>query len=43
VYVLYTHKKKSRRGRSIPKREEDLIVRRFKDAMSECRERGIES
>lgn len=36
VYVLYCHKKKSKQGSGIPKHEEDLIVKRYKDALREC-------
>jgi phage-related protein len=36
VYILYCHKKKSKRGAAIPKREEDLIVQRLKDSMADC-------
>lgn len=36
VYVLYCHKKKSRQGSEIPKHEEDLLARRYKDALREC-------
>lgn len=39
VYVLYCHKKKSKRGISLPKHEEDLIRKRFKDAMIDCKEK----
>ncbi len=37
VYVLFCHKKKSKRGTSIPKHEEDLLLRRFREAMERCR------
>ena len=37
VYVLYCHKKKSKRGIGIPKYEENLIVDRYRDAMDHCR------
>ena len=36
VYVLYCHKKKSKQGSEIPKYEEDLIAKRYKDAVREC-------
>lgn len=36
VYVLYCHKKKSRQGSAIPKHEEDLIARRYRDALRNC-------
>lgn len=36
VYVLYCHKKKSKQGSAIPKHEEDLIVKRYKDALRAC-------
>lgn len=36
VFVLYCHKKKSKQGSAIPKHEEDLIVKRYKDALREC-------
>ncbi|HET7276318.1 MAG TPA: type II toxin-antitoxin system RelE/ParE family toxin [Longimicrobiaceae bacterium] len=36
IYILYCHKKKSKRGISIPKHEEDVIIRRFKDSMIHC-------
>jgi phage-related protein len=36
VHVLYCHKKKSRRGSEIPKHEEDLIAKRYKDALRNC-------
>lgn len=36
VYVLYCHKKKSRHGSEIPKHEEDLIAKRYKDAVRDC-------
>lgn len=39
LYVLYCHKKKSKRGIGLPKHEEDLIVRRLKDAMIDCKEK----
>lgn len=39
LYVLYCHKKKSKRGIGIPKREEGLIVRRYRDAVEECKKR----
>jgi phage-related protein len=39
LYVLYCHKKKSKRGAGIPKHEEDLIARRLKDALMDCEER----
>ncbi len=39
VYVLFCHKKKSKRGASIPKHEADLILRRLRDCMAECPER----
>lgn len=37
VFVLYCHKKKSKRGIGIPKHEEELILRRFKEAMESCK------
>lgn len=43
VFVLYCHKKKSKRGIGIPKREEDLILQRFKDATDVCEELHQES
>lgn len=36
VHVLYCHKKKSKRGSEIPKHEEDLIAKRYKDAVRDC-------
>jgi len=39
VWVLYCHKKKSKRGAGIPKHEEHLIVRRHRECVSECRHR----
>lgn len=36
VYALYCHKKKSKHGSAIPKHEEDLIVKRYRDALREC-------
>lgn len=36
VYVLYCHKKKSRQGSEIPRHEEDLIAKRYKDALRDC-------
>lgn len=39
VYFLYCHKKKSKRGISLAKHEEDLIVQRFKDALIDCDEK----
>jgi phage-related protein len=39
VYVLHCHKKKSKRGAALPKREADLLARRFGDALADC-ERG---
>lgn len=38
VFVLYSHKKKSKERIGIPKHEEDLILRRFKDALDRCKE-----
>jgi phage-related protein len=38
VYVLYCHKKNSRQGSEIPKHEEDLIAKRYKDAVRDCPE-----
>ena len=37
VHVLLCHKKKSKRGIGIPKREADLIVQRFKNTLMDCR------
>lgn len=42
VYVLYCHKKKSKQGNAIPGHEEDLIARRYRDALRECRTRAGE-
>jgi phage-related protein len=36
VYVLYCHKKKSKRGSSIPKHEKDLIAIRYGDSLLDC-------
>ncbi|HST63227.1 MAG TPA: type II toxin-antitoxin system RelE/ParE family toxin [Longimicrobium sp.] len=36
VYVLYCHKKKSKQGSEIPKHEEDVIAKRYKDAVRDC-------
>jgi phage-related protein len=36
VLVLYCHKKKSKQGSAIPKHEEDLIAKRYKDAIRDC-------
>ena len=36
VYVLYCQKKKSKRGRSIPKHERDLIVTRYRESLLDC-------
>lgn len=36
VNVLYCHKKKSKHGGEIPKHEEDLIVKRYRDALRGC-------
>ena len=36
VYVLYCHKKKSKRGIGIPLQEEKLIRDRYRDAMDHC-------
>lgn len=36
VYVLYCHKKKSKQGSEIPKHEEDLIAKRYRDAVRDC-------
>lgn len=38
VYVLYCHKKKSKRGAALPKREADLLARRLRDALAQCAE-----
>lgn len=38
VYVLYCHKKKSKRGSEIPKHEKDLILERYRTAMADCKE-----
>lgn len=38
VYVLYCHKKKSKQGGEIPRHEEDLIARRYRDAVRDCPE-----
>jgi phage-related protein len=38
VYVLYCHKKKSKQGSQIPKHEEDLIFKRYRDALRDCPE-----
>jgi phage-related protein len=40
IHVLFCHKKKSKQGGKIPKHEEDLIVQRLKDALSDCGEYG---
>jgi phage-related protein len=40
VYVLYCHKKKSKQGSEIPKHEDDLIVKRYRDALRECEPRS---
>ena len=37
VYVLYCHKKKSKRGIGIPKHEENLILDHYRAAMEHCR------
>lgn len=37
VYVLYCHKKKSKRGIGVPVHEVNLIVDRYRDAMDHCR------
>jgi phage-related protein len=43
VYVLYCHKKKSKHGSAIPKYQEDVIARRYSDALKECvQQRGSE-
>jgi phage-related protein len=39
IYVLYCHRKKSKRGSRIPRRERDLIKRRFDDSLEDCRDR----
>lgn len=39
VYVLYSQKKKSKRGIGIPKHEQDLIAQRFQNALADCRQR----
>ncbi len=36
IYVLYCHKKKSKHGIGIPAHQEDLIVRRLRDALLDC-------
>jgi len=36
IYVLYCHKKKSTHGIGIPAHQEDLIVRRLRDALLDC-------
>jgi phage-related protein len=36
LYVLYCHKKKSKHGSEIPKHEEDLIAKRYRDAVRRC-------
>lgn len=38
VYVLYCHKKKSKRGSEIPRHEKDLILDRYRTAMADCKE-----
>jgi phage-related protein len=38
VYVLYCHKKKSKRGAALPKREADLLARRLRDVLAQCAE-----
>jgi phage-related protein len=43
LYVLFCHKKKSKRGVAIPKHEEDLILQRFKGSLIDCRERQEEA
>jgi phage-related protein len=35
-YVLYCHKKKSKHGSEIPRHEEDLIVKRYRNALRGC-------
>lgn len=37
VHVLYAHRKKSPRGGEIPRPERELIVRRLKEVIVECR------
>lgn len=37
VHVLYAHRKKSPRGGEIPRHERELIVRRLKEVIVECR------
>jgi hypothetical protein len=38
--VLFCHRKKPKRGAAIPNHEADLILRRLRDCMAECPERG---
>ena len=40
IHVLFCHMKKSKQGGKLPKHEEDLIVQRLKDAVSDFREKG---
>ena len=42
VYVLYCHKKKSKRGIGIPLHEEKLIRDRYRDAMDHCQRKREE-
>lgn len=36
VHVLYCHKKKSRQGSEIPRHEEHVIAKRYRDALKGC-------
>ena len=37
VHVLYVHRKKSPRGGELPRPERELIVRRLKEVIAQCR------
>ena len=36
VCILYCHEKKSKHGSEIPEHEEDVIAKRYKDAVRDC-------
>jgi phage-related protein len=42
VYVLYCHKKKSKRGIGTPSREKKLVRDRYRDAMDHCQRKREE-